>query len=232
MAQAPGGTWQICEVCCFEDSGPDRAELATAQRHFAECGAADPELLELCTPSQDPPAPWHLPIDQERAVLVPMLYAAFGDQDLDGGVSLEEAEHIDDYSMPARTLCDPPARGFGVSGPWHQLSQKQIEKYSWCNFSFQDPRGLRYHIPAYLRFFLEAPKFGVDPGSLLFLLESGYQVKELRSILTQAQRQVIAKWLVTQAVDHWADSARKALKRHWAVDLEEEQADSLASLLL
>jgi hypothetical protein len=231
-AQAPGSTWQICEVCAFEDGGPERAELAVAQRHFAACGAADPELLELCTPSTGAPAPWHLPIDQEAAVLIPMLFAAFGDQDLDGGVSLEEAEHIDDYAMPARTLGDPPARGFGQSGPWHALTQKQLEKYSWCNFSFQDARGLRYHIPAYLRFFLEEPKFKVDPGSLLFHLESGFQVKELRSILTQDQKHVIARWLATQALDHWGSSARKALKRHWAADLDPEHADSLANVLL
>jgi hypothetical protein len=226
-------TWQICEVCCFEDSGPDRKALAAAQGHFATCGAADPELLELCTPSQTPPAPWHIPVDRERELLLPMVCAAFGDQDLAGGISLQEAEHIDDYEMPSRDLNDPPSSGFGISGPWHALTQADLEKFSWCNFSFQDARGLRYHIPAYIRSFLEYPE-NLDPGSLLFALESSHRLEALRGILTPQQKHVIARWLVTQAVpEDWAvDSARKALKKHWAADLDPEHADSLASVLL
>lgn len=234
LAQAPGATWQICDVCAFEDSGPTPGELLTAQRHFASCGASDPELVELSSAPTGEPAPWQIPMERERKILVPMLLKAFADQDLAGGVSLEEAEHIDNYAMPARGLEDPPARGFGNSGPWHHLSQEDLEKFAWCNFSFQDARGLRYHTPAYIRFFLEVPEFGVDPGSLIFALASGYQLAELRSILTTAQKHVIARWLVTHAMVWRSDvaMARKALKRHWAVDLDPEHADSLAGVLL
>lgn len=234
LERPPGSSWQLCPVCCFDDPGATGPELALAQSHYAARGACDPELVELTQAPQDTPVPWHLPIAQERAVLVPMLFAAFGDQDLAGGVSLQEAEHIDDYRMPARTLKDPPAPGFGQSGPWHALGAAELEAFSWCNFSFQDARGLRYHIPAYIRAFLETPEMGVDPGSLLFCLASGWQLPALRTLLTAAQRHVIARWLVTQAVPEqgWDEgSARKALQRHWAQDLDPAHAENLAGLI-
>ena len=113
---------------------------------------------------------------------------------LAGGVSMAEAELIDDYHLPARTEHDPPPSGFGQAPPWQALTLADLDRYSWGNFSFQDARGIRYHAPAFIRSELR----GESPGaidSLEFALSSNFHLDALVGLLTPAQGRVLAEWL-------------------------------------
>ena len=164
-----------------------------------------------------------MPTDNARALLIARIDRAFAGVRLDGGVSLDEAELIDDYVLPARTERDAPPEGHGDGPPWHQLTRFDLDRYPCGNFAFQDARGLRYHLPAFLRAHLT--DLAHPPSallSLLFTLRAGHQLAALRALLTTDQRHAIAQYLALAAAEgDLADEARDALDA-WGGDLEEE----------
>lgn len=200
---------------------PAVGHLAEAQASYALRGVCRADLADLSRPAtpQEARPSWFLPLADTADVLVAELLAAFGDQDLDGGVSLAEAELIDGYSLPARTKHSAPPPGHGQSGPWHELSRADLEQYHWTNFNFQDERGLRYHIPATMRLALTTPDTTVDTTSLLWVLANGHLRDSLVELLTAAQREAIARYLAHVATDparHDAHDAVTALRLCWS----------------
>jgi Cysteine-rich CPCC len=202
-----------CEICAWDErsSDGDRDTLAGAQRAFARTGASDPALVEFTRPPRpDETRPsWWVAIDDALRVLGAEIAAAFADVTLDGGVSMVEAELIDDYALPSRSERDPPPRGHGHGPPWQELTLAGLDRFPWGNFSFQDARGIRYYLPAFMLANLRRDSLGAH-GSLLFTLRSGHQLDALVRLLTAAQRRAVARYLALVANDfarwkHWPD---------------------------
>jgi hypothetical protein len=233
LPDRPGTLAGLCEVCAWEGrdlegwlsfSGP---ALLAAQRTYLRTGASDPALRDFTRAPRADEArpPWWLPLDELNAALVAELERAFAGVELAGGVSMAEANLIDDYALPARTVADPPPRGHGVGPPWQAITLADLERYAWGPFSFIDARGVRYYLPALLRFDLH----GEAPGaleSLVYTLTDGHQRAAIRALLDDAQRTVVARWLwyraqVTDALGEL--TVRKALRAGWADFLAPEQ---------
>jgi hypothetical protein len=231
-----------CEICAwdFRDHDADWTRssselLSDAQQRFLRTGSSDPALAELTRPPRpdEPRASWWLPIREAPAALIALIEGAFAEVQLDGGVSFAEAELIDDYAMSSRTEFDPPPRGYGSGPPWQALTLEDLDRYHWGNFSFQDARGIRYHLPALLCVHLR----GKAPGaldSLMFTLTSGHQLDALLRLLTPAQRHAVARYLAFLAISpHGYDeySSRAALRKRWGVYLDEEHLAQVQALL-
>lgn len=225
----------LCQVCQWDhqtlvaawEHGRYPCELGEAQRTYARTGACDPGLVELARPPRPEEArpAWWRSIDDARPALAAEIADAFASVALDGGVSLEEAERIDDHALPPRSELDPPPRGFGHGPPWQQLTRAALERYHWGNFAFQDPRGIRYHLPAYLTIDLRGPERVCGLDSLLFALVEGHRAEAVHRLLTPAQRRAVAQYLALVALDDafYRTTAVKGLRRWWGADLEPEQ---------
>jgi hypothetical protein len=162
--------------------------------------------------------------DLGTRVVAALVEQAFAGVELDGGVSLEEAELIDDYALPARTELDPPPRGHGKGPPWQEITRAELDRFPWGNFPFQDARGIRYHLPAFMVAHLRGePPAALD--SLLFILTSGHQLAALYGLLTAAQRHAVARYLafLVIASERYVGSAIDALRGCWSADLDPDQ---------
>ena len=225
---APEGGF--CAVCAWDERDPDggwqgkpRRGLAEAQRTFRRIGACDPALAELTRPPRpdEAPPPWWHPFDDEPAFVSTIIAAAFADTRLDGGTTMAEAELIDDYALPARSVGDRPPAGYQEPAPWQELSLDYLDRYHWGNFSFHCARGIRYHFPAIALHHLA----GHTPGaleSLVYCLESGHQLPSLLTLLTAAQRHAVARFFahLATADSGFSHAAARALRGTWGAALD------------
>jgi hypothetical protein len=234
-AEPPGGAARLCEICAWDETDPDggwsdgpRRGLREAQRELTRTGACDPALAELTRPPRPDEArpSWWASLDDEAEIVRALIEVAFADVGLEGGVSLAEAELIDDYALPARTEHDPPPAGHGVGPRWQELGYDALAAYHWGNFSFQDARGLRYHAPAYMCLALSDPRGAAALESFLFMLElvSSRPHHALYRLLTPAQRHAVARFLAHLAMDPDQRDATvlRALRDRWGEHLEAE----------
>lgn len=224
----------LCEVCAWEDGNPARyrgwtryrLDLAEAQRSFARCGAADPELRAFTRPPHPDEArpPWWTPLADAPAVIIELIERAFAGVRLNGGVSLDEAELIDAYALAPRTELDRPPKGFGHGPPWEDLTAAGLDRMPYGNFCFQDARGIRYYLPAFLRAHLRDPRPPRALESLLFTLESGLQLPALHRLLTTQQAHAIARYLAFVALcdTYEASLADRVLRAQWGHHLDAE----------
>jgi Cysteine-rich CPCC len=240
LTAAPGAAHELCEVCAWETrdvndrwSGRDASDLAAAQHSFAEHGVYDATFAGFTRPPRPEEArpAWWTTLEAGPRVVTALVEQAFAGVMLDGGVSLDEAELIDDYALPARTELDPPPRGHGRGPPWQELTRAALDRFPWGNFPFQDARGIRYHLPA----FMVAHLRGEPPAalsSLLFVLASGHQLEALHHLLTNVQRHAVARYLafVSDSSEWYAGSAADALRGCWAANLDPDQRAHVAKL--
>lgn len=243
LPKPPHHTTPPCEICAFDARDHDaewtrsKSELlAAAQTCFQRTGTSDPALAEFTRPPRpdESRAPWWLPISETPKALLALIESAFSKVSLDGGVSFAEAELIDSYDLPARTAHDPPPPGFGSGPPWQTLTLADLDRYHWGNFSFQDARGIRYHIPAFLAVHLRGEKPGAL-DSLFYCLTSGHNLDALLRLLTAEQRHAVARYFAFLATDppgysgYWV---KKALFSRWGGYLDPEHLTYLESLEL
>lgn len=140
---------------------------------------------------------------------------AFADVVLGTGVSLREANAIDDYcTEEVRTA----ARESDEHHDWRQIPDEHIEYY--CSvLCFMDLEGLRFHLPAYMRFTLNRYR---DSESLtcdmtIYRLCDPDNVNSLREFLSQSQIEAIQAFLEACIVngEDWldVDQVPSALRR-------------------
>jgi len=124
---------------------------------------------------------------RQKSYLLNLIEAAFKDVTLEDGVSLHEADVIDNYGSAEERLA---ARRPDEKEDWHRLDKNELERMPWV-LSFYDAKGLHFHLPAYLTMAVEDhTQAAVD--SLLFTLcyESEYNHERL-SILSKRQRKAV-----------------------------------------
>jgi hypothetical protein len=243
LEQRPGFTFELCEICCFEDPYEDSGLLARSQLAYAQHGAVDPDLVPLTrspTEAEAPPA-WFLTLAEAPSLLIEMVEQAFGDIELDGGVSISEADLFDAYDS-YREQGGAPNAEHNQPGPWHAMTPEELGKLEpmYGGFHFMDVNGLRFYTPAYIRALLqhESPNemaYAFGPGgNLMFMLESGRRHDAFVVALTPAQRTVIARYLAYLASDpqfFTADDARKTLRTRWGLFLDPKHLQNIVDSL-
>jgi len=227
-------------VCGWQDTGeygPDldtaaynAVDIETARRTFGECGACQPELLTMVRaplPGEERPN-WWAPREAWVERVVQSLGRAFAGVTLAGGVSLREANDIDDYAMPSRDERSAAPAGYGDKVPWEQLGEAALSECSWGPFVFMDARGLRYYTPAFASWGLTRARTPNTPEFLLGAL--GYKRAACCRLFTAEQRLATTEWmfwLAREPVGWLAADALRALAEGWDEELDSERRELL-----
>jgi hypothetical protein len=154
--------------------------------------------------------------------LVAEIERAFADVAREDGVTLHEADVIDDYGSAKQRI---EARKLDTDTRWQDVPDDLIER-SPSILSFLDPKGLRYYIPAYMRWSLrylnrsesvtiDFTIYTFDPGEDKEL--SDWHLERYQ-IFNADQSRAIARYLRFMAEEaDWCDDrvARLALERYW-----------------
>ena len=234
FADVPRGSYLTCPICFWADDLPETYwpdthldALRKAQRSFLAIGAAAPEFREdVRSPGPgDRRVPDWEPLDVlievEREAIIQAIERAFRHVERDDGVTLHEAEVIDDYGSDEERAA---ARRLDPDRHWQDVPDATLARYS--GFSFLDPRGYRYYLPAYMRWILKHPTASSDsnsPDSLLHSLTRTPGIEEWTlsrwSMLNDDQAAVVCRFLrflVAYSNDYGPEHrAQLALDDYW-----------------
>ncbi len=126
---------------------------------------------------------------------VKQIVDAFAEVSLGNGVSLHEADMIDDYGTDEEQAA---ARRQDELLDWQRIPDEDMENHSFV-LCFMDDEGLRFHLPAYMRFTLrryrESESMSTD--STLYRLCDPDCIKRLLAYLTGQQIDAIKTFLNT-----------------------------------
>src|SRR5687767_1098532 len=147
-------------------------------------------------------------MELDKQSVIEEIERAFSGVRLGEGVSLREADVIDDYGSEADR---EKARAEDELVDWRKISEELISHYSSC-LSFFDAEGMRFHLPAYMRFVLKHYETS-DSNSIdatIYALGCG---GERFGLLNQEQREAVRKFLefVAGSGGGLDEDARKAL---------------------
>jgi len=162
-------------------------------------------------------------VESLRQHVIDEIRQAFGHVSREDGVTLHEAQVIDDYGSDEERVA---ARALDTDCRWQDVPDHLIEKYP-DTLCFVDPKGFRYYLPAYmvwgLRQYEASNSFSVDHPIYSLMLS---EVKPLREweleryrVFDDEQAKAICRFLRFMAeqdedfVD--AKSAREALEGFW-----------------
>jgi hypothetical protein len=166
-----------------------------------------------------PPTP-----EEHRDAVIREIEAAFDGITREGGVSLHEADVIDNYGTPAER---DAARALDTENRWQDVPAGDIRTYHWV-LPFLDPIGYRYYLPAYMTWSLtnlNSPRDTTSIDATIFSLTRGedekYEEWELDRFKTfmPVQSKAIGaflRYLEAHAGGTLAASAKRALERYWA----------------
>ena len=194
-----------------------------------------------------------IPLYTERkAALVEEIIAAFDGVSREGGVSLSEAEVIDDYGGAGERWL---ARQQDKDTRWEEITIEQL-RGMWPSI-FLDPIGFRYYMPAFLLYFLHTVnanlKEDYEDGRatqsnhdlLIFQLSARESEGKIEDhflsnfeIFNPAQGRAIAHYLQLDAEckDAWRTrylaqlEAKIKVDEGWEANIESEEAEELAIL--
>jgi len=221
FAFRPTGTYMYCEVCLWTDDPDNRHQILSFQNTFLEHGSCD---LNINTPTRQPtkeearPA-WWFPLSKAYEYLGPKIRKAFVDISLEGGTTLQMANHR--ISLSNGIESHPPT---DVQVPqWYQLEMMIEQETQLHSFTHMDNLGLRYYLPAYMMYWINNPQNGHD--NLLWCLERRGKKEIFTSLLTHEQHRVVALFLawivyyhpITDGLD-----AKEVLKIYWKKHLSED----------
>lgn len=206
LNQKPPGTYLICPICFWEDDGEqgyssNQVSLRQAQRNFVEFGACERSWLnDVRRPTaNDVRVPGWETLDAlaERAklLLIKKITAAFDGVSREDGISLHAARALDDWHSleEAKKIGQKMDR----DTKWQEVPAEWIMKFHDI-FSFLDPKGFRYYVPAYMVWSLKEPKASIS-NSLNFLMyalenRDGYYQSHFE-LLNQEQLEVISDFI-------------------------------------
>ena len=151
--------------------------------------------------------------------LIAEIESAFGAVSRDFGVTLHEAEVIDNYGSWDERL---KARQLDRDRKWQDVPDKDIEEH-YSILSFLDLKGFHYYIPAFMRWSLrhhntstssscDSAVFALCPSNKPELRDG---VLERLNVFDEEQARVICRFLRYMAEYAENDTARKAVELHW-----------------
>ncbi|MEM8737488.1 MAG: DUF6714 family protein [Planctomycetota bacterium] len=238
----PGGTYQICPVCFWEDAPfaedhfcqqfSNGITLRQAQRNYTEYGAATRDFLNDVRPAEpdEKRAPdWHTLDEFDKTRLEEVLddiENAFRGVTRAGGVSLHETVEIDSYGFDRSHPNDNSDTGHD----WRQVPTKDLAEVCGIGgISFLDPIGWRYYLPAYMTWWLNEGynSDSIASDNLVYSLQLArsdsnglrrYSLERYETLNTE-QSKAVARFLI-YIRDFAEDSsdredAAKALDSYW-----------------
>lgn len=158
--------------------------------------------------------------EAERQAVIEQIRTAFREVRIEDGVTLHEAEAIDDYGTygsaeerKAARLKDPESR-------WQDVPDEKIEKMQV--FPFLDVKGTRFYIPAYmiwtLKNFERSTSVSVD-ATLHVFRRPGHESEIFSVLFNEEQSRAILRFLKFVAVhgEKYTDAKflRKAIEKYW-----------------
>ena len=149
----------------------------------------------------------------ERRSTIGQIEAAFRNVLLEGGVTLHEAEVIDDYGSEvdrrAAREKDPEIR-------WQEVPDEKIERLQ--GISFLDERGFRFYIPAYMTWTLKNLEKS-HSNSVDWTIHSLNDYRRAAQVFNEEQSKAILRFLrfIVRFGGCHSDStaAQQAIKRYW-----------------
>lgn len=233
LDQPSGGTYQICPVCFWEDDrfpnepcsivDSNGITLGEAQENFASFAAVSRDVIEDVRkpyPGESRDPSWR-PIagqrENNRKIVIADIENAFHGVTREGGVSLHETIGLDHY-FTGESL--QVYRQMDSDRKWDEVRHEDLAIVCGIGgICFFDNIGWRYHLPAYMTWWLSTGEQSesVAADSLLFSL--GYCDVEKYKCLNQTQAKATAGFLEhvmkfgRDSSDR--DDARKALKSYW-----------------
>ncbi len=240
----PPGTWQVCPICFWEDTPEQEPEielhwtghgdrsnsvsLRQAQRNITAFGAAEPSYagsVRAPLPEEAPDPAWRsedVLARTERQALILAIVRAFAGVSREGGVSLHETVVLDRYGTTQERQA---ARQLDGDRRWQEVAYADLAEVCGIGgIAFFDPIGWRYHLPAYLTWYLAA---GEDGGSLaaqfvIFSLELApppldTAYRERYRMLDDAQAATVTRFLeyVVRFGSECRSHAANALESYW-----------------
>ncbi|MCP5522321.1 MAG: hypothetical protein H7A46_12315 [Verrucomicrobiales bacterium] len=156
-----------------------------------------------------------LNMGDKAQALIESIERAFADVTLEDGVSLREADVIDDYGTREQRQA---ARAQDEHRDWRNIPEAAIARYYWC-LSFFDAKGMRFHLPAYMCFALRRYSDSASASIDSTIYALGTRDDDLNRLLTTEQRSVVRQFLEFMAsdTDGRVDGvqARHALENGW-----------------
>ena len=206
LNQKPPGTYLICPICFWEDDAEqgyssNQVSLRQAQRNFIEFGACERQWLkDVRRPTaNDARVPNWETLDElaskAKLPLIEKITAAFDGVSREDGISLHAARALDDWHSleGAKKIGQTMDR----DTRWQDVPAESIMKFHDI-FSFLDPKGFRYYIPAYMVWSLQESQASDSNSfdSLLRALENrdGYYRTHFE-ILTFPQLEAISDFI-------------------------------------
>lgn len=161
-----------------------------------------------------PPSP-----NPVRDALLADIRRAFADVSRGEGVSLHEADVIDDYGSAEERA---EARKLDRDEFWWDVPDTNISRF-YSALSFLDPAGLHYYIPAYmswtLRHYETSESATLDSAVYALTLSNDPTLidwqRERLSVFTAEQGAVISRFLKFMA-EVWDDRTPSATERFWS----------------
>ncbi len=149
-----------------------------------------------------------------RDLLVAQIEDAFKDVSLCNGIGIFEADAVDDYASEEVRINE---RNRDIRDDWKSISDDVIDQH-YSVLSFMDEDGLRFSIPAYMRFAVRFYETSASASidSIIYLFASQRDWK----FLSNKQMKVIASFLsyMVLEADDYIDSyqASLAYEKTWS----------------
>jgi hypothetical protein len=161
--------------------------------------------------------------------VIKQIVDAFADVALGNGVSLREADVIDDYGTDDERAA---AREQDELLDWQRIPDEDIDDHSSV-LCFMDDGGMRFHLPAYMRFTLRRYRESesMSTHSAIYRLCDPECIKRLLAYLTDRQIDALKTFLnaCLEIGDDWLDVSNVPLAlRQWQGD--EAAADELQAI--
>lgn len=137
--------------------------------------------------------------EQQKATLIAEITTAFNGVSREDGITLHEAQALDDYAGPEERAI---ARALDTESRWQDVPTEDITQ-GYNVLCFLDPKGFRYYIPAFLIWYLTSEEDSNTYNSIVSRLGGGYEEGEYDlfrvSLLTPGQLKAITHFLVFNA---------------------------------
>jgi len=128
-------------------------------------------------------------VSEARLAACDLIREAFAGVRLEDGVGLTEARGLDDY-VDKKTL--EACRRDDERDDWSVISAEKLQRY--CDtLSFFDPKGMRFHLPAFMIAELRAE---VSPGAMFHVSQLSDWSKQKFEELSSRQRQAVRAYLL------------------------------------
>lgn len=153
-------------------------------------------------------------VSKNAQQVIEEIECTFANVRLGGGVSLREAQLIDDYGSEEERR---EARSLDEALDWKNIPEAMIARYC-SSLSFFDALGMRFHLPAYMCFALRHYKDSDSPSIDFTVYTLGYDDARYSS-LSPEQRGAVREFLKFMAFPSegrvLSKHARSALENVW-----------------